>query len=313
VRDPVPWLMAGVVAAYGLFVLVFLPEYLASVVPLVRAQYLDLGLGNDGRWGVLLDSPLTPTAALFAPLAVVAAVVSREPLARLLALASFGAIVFALVQGKGWAYHVLPAEVFVITLAAVLACEAAGRVGTTWSAAARGLLSFALLASVLTAAYAGAALQRPLFGIKRAFPSSQAGQLLVRVEREAGNRPVLALTPGLYPHFPVLNYAGRPQALRFMNLWLLQSAYARCLPDGARYREPDAMPPAERLLLRAVVEDIGKFAPRMVVVDKYPGIPWCGKEFDFIEYFLRDPAFAAHWSHYEFVEEFDRYRIFVRR
>lgn len=312
-RDPVPWTMAAFFAAYAAFVVAMLPEYLSSVVPLVRAQYLDLGVGAAGRWRVLYDSQLTPTALLFLPLLGIAAFVSRLRLSRMLALAAFGAIVFAVVQGKGWAYHVLPAECFVLALAGVLACEALERASADVTAAARRTLHAGLLVGFMLALYYLTGMARPLLPEKVSFETSQAGQLLERVAREAHGRPVLALTPGLYPHFPVLNYVGSIQAMRFMNLWVLQSVYTGCLPDGQRYREPERMPPAERLVFEAVAEDLARYEPRLVVVDKDAGILWCGREFDLIEYFTRNPAFAALWSRYEFVEEFDRYRLFVRR
>jgi hypothetical protein len=54
--------------------------------------------------------------------------------------------------------------------------------------------------------------------------------------------------------------------------------------------------------------------PRLVVIDKIPGIPWCGgKEFDFVEYFLMNPAFAAEWQNYQYVALFDRYLLFLRK
>lgn len=312
-RDPVPWTMLGLFVAYLGWVLAVMPHYLTEVVPLVTAQYVDLGIGSRGRLGVLFLSGLTPTLLLFLPLAVVAAFASRLHLARIAALAAVGAIAFAVVQGKGWDYQLVPAEAFVILLGAILAGEAVERGSEGLGPVARRHLVLGLLAGFMLAAYYLTGNERPLFPRKIHWEAGQGGQLLKRIEREAQGRPVMSLTPGLFPHFPVLNYAGSPQAMRFMNLWLLQSVYARCLRDGSRYRDPAAMPPAERLVFESVAADLRRHAPRLVVVDKNPGIPWCGSEFDFVEYFLRNPDFAEQWAGYVLVEEFDRYRLFVRR
>lgn len=311
--DLVPWTIAALFVAYAAGVVILLPEYLGSVVPLVRAQYLDLGVGSAGHFKVLFASGLTPTLLLFVPLAAITGLLSREPLARLFALAAFGAIVFAVVQAKGWSYQVMPAECFVIGLGGVLVCEAIERLSDGAGVATRRLIMLAAIGGFLMGCYYLAGMSRTVFARKLGFEQSQAGQLMRRFETHAPGQPVLVLTPGLYPQFPALNYTGSIQAMRFMNLWLLQSVYTRCLPDGQRYRDPARMPEAERVVFQAIADDLLRYRPPLVVIDKSPGIPWCGSEFDILEYFLRNPAFAGEWAQYRFLEEFDRYRIFIRR
>ncbi len=48
------------------------------------------------------------------------------------------------------------------------------------------------------------------------------------------------------------------------------------------------------------------------VVSINPGIPWCGREFDFIEYFSRHPLFAETWQRYRQAGEMPGYRLFTR-
>jgi hypothetical protein len=312
-RDPVPLTLGAVFLGYAAWVLVALPHYLTEVVPLVTAQYVGLGLGAKGRLGVLLQSNLTPTFLLAVPLVLVAFFFSQWRLARIVALAAIGAIASAVAQGKGWAYQLIPAEAFVITLGAVLASEWLERANRAVDAATMRRLALGLLVGFMFGAYYLTGNVRPLFPYKIGWKSGADARLRAHVEREAGGGAVLALTPGLFPHYPIFNYTGAFQALRFMNLWVLQSAYSSCLPDGKRYREPADMAPAEQLIFEAVAQDMARYRPRLVVVDRRPGIPWCGGEFDFLTYFLRDPAFAAMWSEYHEIDSFDRYRIFTRR
>jgi hypothetical protein len=311
-RDPVPWTLGAVFVAYAIWVLVALPQYLTDVVPLVTAQYVDLGIGSSGRLGVLLQSDLTPTFLLAVPLVLLAFISSRLPLARILALVAGGAIVFAVVQGKGWDYQLVPPEAFVIALGAVLACEWLERATRALEAAEAQRLALGLLVGFMFGAYYLTGHDRPLFPRKIHWEAGTSGRLLAHVGREASGGAVLALTPGLFPHYPIFNYTGAFQALRFMNLWVLQSAYGRCRPDGVRYRDIADMPTSERLVFEAVAQDMARYRPRLVIVDKIPGIPWCGSEFDFLEYFLRNPAFAEMWSDYREIDAFDRYRIFAR-
>ena len=87
----------------------------------------------------------------------------------------------------------------------------------------------------------------------------------------------------------------------------------RCQPTDPRYHEAAQMTDSERLFDRMLIEDLAKNKPRLVVIDKIPGIPWCGgEEFDFLAYFLRQPAFAAEWKNYEYIAVYDRYNLYKR-
>jgi hypothetical protein len=146
------------------------------------------------------------------------------------------------------------------------------------------------------------------------FDNSQAGKLLKLVKKYAQGQPVLIISPGIYPHFPVLNYANARLAMRFQTIWPLQGAYESCRPEEPRYHDVDKMPPMEQLLRRAVSEDFVKYHPALVIFDKNPGIRWCGgREFDLAEYFLSIPAFAEEWKNYDIVAQFDRYVLFKRK
>jgi hypothetical protein len=110
-----------------------------------------------------------------------------------------------------------------------------------------------------------------------------------------------------------MNYADVHMTLRTMNMWLLQGAYEECLPNGHRYREVWEMGRAEFFVYRTVAEDFARAPPAVVVVDKIPGIPNCGSEFDFIAYFSRHQLFAEVWSHYELHAEWNRYKVYTRK
>ena len=309
VRDPVPWLMVLLFALYALFIVAVTPRYLDSVVPLAMNQYLTLG--GLGAWGVLLKSQLNATAILFVPLAAAALVVAR-PLAKLAAVASIAGIVIAMVQAKGWPYHLLPAETFVVLLAAILLCDL-GEAQLPATDPRRGAAKILLLASFMLGAYYVSGLTRPTFLRHAGFDQSQAGQLVKRFGHELARGPVLILSPGIYPHFPVINYTGSTLAMRFMTLWPIQGAYASCLGDGQMFRSPAQMPAPEAWAFNAVVDDFDKFRPRLVIVDKIPGIPRCGtSEFDFLEYFRQSPRFDGYWQDYRLLAEYDRYRIYIR-
>ena len=309
-RDPVPWMLGAVFLAYGVFVLLVTPAYLTLVVPLAMESYR--GLGDRGVLGVLFDSQLTASALLLVPLAT-ASLFMRRPLSRLLAVAAIASVIFAVVQGKGWPYHVLPAESFVLLLAAALLCEFLdSQVPTVHERRSVSLMVF--LVTLMLAVYYLSALTRPTFWRQARFEQSQAGQLLERFGKQAAEGPLLVLSPGIYPHFPFVNYAKTKMATRFMSMWPIQGAYGKCLPDGRMFRNPSEMSFAESYAYNAVAEDFNRSRPKLVIVDKEPGIIMCGgKDFDYLAYFRRNPLFEANWQRYRLMAEYDRYWVYVRR
>jgi hypothetical protein len=146
-----------------------------------------------------------------------------------------------------------------------------------------------------------------------AYPHDEVAGLTALLEREVAGERVLVLSPGVYPIFPALNYAGVQSTLRTMDMWMLQGAYHACLPDGRRYREVWEMRRPEFFLYRTVAEDFARAPPAAVLVDTDPGIPWCGSQFDFIAYFKRHPLFAEVWSHYQLTAEWGRYRLYTSK
>lgn len=297
--DAVPWVMLGAFALYALFVLLAMPEYLDFVVPLAEHNYLQLGLGP---WNVLRHSQLTIPTALFLPLALLAFVLRCSDLARLVALAGIGSILQAVAQGKGWPYHVLPTETCLLLLAGILLCDLLDRFHPrqfrTWTMAA--------VAGFVMACYMLAIAIRPTFYFREEFKDGRAAALLAEVRKHAAGEPVLVLSPGVYPFFPVLNYTGSTMATRFMTMWVLQGAYAECEPGAPRYREPGEMGAAEAYVYEAVAADIHRFRPRLLIVDRYPGIPVCdGRDFNFLDFFRQHPLFEANWERYLYIGNLD--------
>ena len=126
-RDPVPWAMLAVWLAYLASLPLLFPDYLTVVLPLVRNFYVELGGLSIGQ--VLLVPRMATILCLLLPLLFLA---FRRPdplrlpggaLPRMLALAAVAALVSALVQHKGWSYHILPIELFTCGLGGVLAAR----------------------------------------------------------------------------------------------------------------------------------------------------------------------------------------------
>jgi hypothetical protein len=309
-RDPVPWTMAAVWAAYLLSLPLLFPDYLNVVVPLVLGYYLDTG--EETVWLVLLVRRMLTILLLLAPLAGIAlwpGLRVGRGLPRLLCLAALGALASAMAQHKGWSYHIVPIELFTCGLGGVLAARWLDGLGAARSRA--GAIRIAAGLGGLFALYAIAVGEAPWKEL--GYDTSSAVELTALLQQDAEGERVLVFSPGIAPIFPALNYAHARLTLRTMNLWLLDGAYRTCLPNGKRYREVWEMGRPEFFLYHTVAEDFARNPPAAVVVDHLSGIPGCAEPFDVITYFSRHPLFAEVWSHYRLSGRAGGFSIYTRK
>jgi hypothetical protein len=310
-RDPAPWVLAGCWLAYLVVIAFGFPAYFGTVLPLVWDYYL--GLGGAPWWQVLLTEQLFTGAVMTVALAGLALALGTRTLGwlpRLLAAAMLGALAAALVQHKGWSYHVVPIWMWGGLLAGLVAARGAD-----------ALLPAPLAGRLAPLLAAGAAIGLTLLVIRGGeapwrefnYDSGPAGRIAAWLEKRAPEGRLLVLSPDIYPAYPALNYAENKPVLRFMSTWLLQAVYRTCPADGARFRAPAQMGPAERYLFDGVAQDFTEHPPAAVLVARDAGIPWCANQpFDMLAYFTRHPRFAAMWRQYRQTGETDGYMMFER-
>jgi hypothetical protein len=222
-----------------------------------------------------------------------------------LGIAALAFWVAACAQQRGWAYHFLPTQ---LCAAALLAVCGAGAL-----AQPRGLriAPFALAGALLSGVLA-LALQVAHTGSSR--PTPVAG-LAGIVRDAAGGAPVLFLSTAVGPAFPVVNVADADWASRISCLWPLPGLYSReqWASDPFPYRARDAMPAEERALIDAVVEDLARWRPALIFVDRRRDRQAIGRSaFDFVTYFSRDPRFAALFAGYHEAGDALSFRVYRR-
>ncbi|MFT8246490.1 hypothetical protein [Roseomonas sp. BN140053] len=310
-RDPVPWGLLALWVAYAALIVFGFPDYFGRVVPLVWDHYV--GLGGASWWRVAL-TPQLFTAALTTVAAVLFAACGGTGaigwLPRLAAAAMLGGLAAALVQHKGWSYHVLPVWIWGGLLCGLALARAADALMPARAAAraAPMLAAGACVALALLVMRGGEAPWREFN-----YRTAPVGRLAEWLEREAPDGRLLVLSPDIYPAYPALNYAENRPVLRFMSTWLLQAVYGTCPADGGRFRAPADMGPAERFLFDAVAQDFAAARPAAVLVSRDAGIPWCANQpFDMLAYFSRHPRFAETWRGYYPAGEIDGYLLFER-
>jgi hypothetical protein len=309
-RDPLPWIMVLTMAAYVAIVWLWMPSYFTFVVPLVMKTYEEIG--GTSYFAIITGANLLPYLFLMIPLTIAAFVMRWPHAARLAGIAGLAAAVAGVSQDKGWPYHLLPTQMASVLLFGWAVARMADRLQQSGGVAAQ--TGRAMIGLLLLVIYALSGAARYALYDQMTYADSPAGQWARVLEKYAAGASVLMISPGIYPHFPALNYVNIKQVSRFITVWPLQGAYEACKANEPRYHSPAKMTQSERLYDRMVTEDLVKNKPRLVVVDKVPGIPWCGgKEFDFLEYFLKQPAFAAEWQNYEYRAIYDRYLLYTRK
>lgn len=315
-RDATPWSMLAVGAAHAGIALLLTPEYFTFVLPMAQEFYSEV---SDASFlALLINQHVAPPAIVIPLLGIPTWFVIRSDMARVIWLAGIGGLFSAFAQGKGWTYQVLPAQTYTLLLAAVVISfvmdhqiwpQRASAAGTTRQGAPR-LFASALMLLVF---YQEGLYTRP-FNKQLEFAGSEIPPLMHILKQEAYNKKVLILSPGIYPHFPTLNYAKMRMTMRFESMWVLQGAYSDCEEFAPLYTPPDAMSKAESFVFRSVAEDFYKQKPALLIVDKVAGIPRCqGDTFDYLDYFLRNPLFAKRFEDYEYLMDFNRYTIYKRR
>jgi hypothetical protein len=309
-RDSMPWLMGGIMVLYALVAWLVTPAYFTFVLPLVMSAYEDIG--GTSYFKIITGKELAPYLFVLLPLTIAAFRLRWPHAMRLTGIVGLAAAFEGVAQDKGWPYHLLPAQMAAVLMFGWAVALVMDRLQQSGEAVAHHARSMVGLVLLLIYCFAGAS--RVALYDQMGYETSQAGQWQRILEKYVSGSSVLMITPGIYPHFPAMNYVQVKQASRFLTVWPLQGAYEGCKPLEPRYHSPDRMTETERLYNRMLIEDLAKNKPQLVVVDEIPGIPWCGgKEFDFVEYFLLQPAFAAEWRNYTYIASYDRYLLYLRQ
>jgi hypothetical protein len=258
---------------YAGAILLWAPDFLTRIVPLVRLTYGDLAppglrylFGPHAILGLLI-------------LALVAGHMHRSheepaPFTNVLAVAALGFTIVYFIQFKGWIYHAIPLVGCASLALAALLAEAAPP-GRWLGIIAPALLSFPFF----------------LAADDEMHPALPNPDLINAVEGVQRGETVGFLTVETAIPWSITLQRGFRYPSRYMGYWMLTAV----VPNERRGR-PDARLSA--LGAQIVSDTIADFTcepPRRIVVARPPaGRPG----FDILPFFLRDPRFGALLSHY---------------
>ncbi|HYC63953.1 MAG TPA: hypothetical protein VEC14_04410 [Reyranellaceae bacterium] len=309
--DPIPWSVGLVAVVHLVLMYTVFWEFGAVVMPLAVESYTPVG-GVTWRQ-VLFSDVLGPTLLALLIFGALSTFLTRTPAARVLVAFGIGAALSAVLQAKGWPYHVLPALSATVLLAALTVSQTVDRY-LPISKSAHRLPVVVISATFLVLLYFQAALYTPPFYKQRQFEGSIPSILQHIVEQNAPNRTILILSPGIWPLWPMINYVPARLTMRYLTMWVLQGVYATCDDFPALYNAPEVMSDTEKSIFDAVSADFANGKPDLLIADQIAGVPRCqGKLFDYVEYFQQNEVFAAAFQDYEHLMDYDRYKIYRRK
>jgi hypothetical protein len=278
--------LGGALSFYFVSVIVFAPEYLTGIVPMIGLAY---GGYDRALWGMIQQ----PALALWLAAGLGFALQRRRPAepaeAALVASLAFLAAYF--VQHKGWSYQFLPA-VGMLALAA----------GAELARGTRRAVTAILFVAVI-ALPAGAALRKGPHSTHYR-PATEAALAGLR-EGEV----VMVLSVHAASAWPMVEERRLRWASRHYVLWML--------PAIARAERSGIWSPA---LLRLAAEvrrdtarDLACAAPALILVDTHATSGLMRElRFDTLAFFRRDPAFAAAFGPYRLVQRSVQFAVYAR-
>jgi hypothetical protein len=282
-----------------------MPEYKAAVLMLLPVY----GSFTDP----MLIGYLLAYSALFGSAVLSFLILRSNKLGQLLFVAFSAFFILALVQNKGWNYHLYPASCTAAMLIAFAILRLDQKIKKTkkllLATRCAIILMFLFLIFLKTMPFI-----KPF--AESTYPLREPlNQLIPIVKQHAYGKPIYVFSSSLTPAFPLVNYTQTSWSSRFNCLWFLPNFYTGVTSTAQKfpYHGIDEMDMLERSFLEKLISDIIKASPAVVIVDCTERLQGFGKtNFQYLEYFSQEPRFASFWKDYVFLTSVDTYMVFKR-
>jgi hypothetical protein len=256
---------------------------------------------------------LAAYSALFGSALISFLILRSNKLGQLLFITFSAFFIIALVQNKGWHYHLYPvsSSAAMLIAFAILNLYQKFRKTKMLLAATKCAIALMFLSLIFLKAMP---FIKPFATITYPF-REPLNQLIPIVKQHAYGKPIYVFSSSLTPAFPLVNYAQASWSSRFNCLWFLPSFYTDVTSTAQPfpYHEFAKMDMLERSFLEKVISDVIKASPAIVIFDCAPKQQGFGKtNFQYLEYFSQEPRFASFWKDYVFLTSVDTYKVFKR-
>jgi hypothetical protein len=297
-------------ALYVMLIALCTPRYMTDMVPLLRETYWALG-SYSALYLALHQVPETCAAVLvlFALAFWRREKAERAALLILTACWLASSVAYDL-QHTDWSYHRYPARAFIILSVAILLALATRSVLATHDRDS----SFALRLASLTVLIAFLALE---IRIQRMSPlPDDLGALSALKQGESAYIFSTSLLA------PLVYKRNLEWGSRYMHLWMLPSitkneaaeAGTRQAPPGEPFKALASETVARLASIQRtnLAQDLDRWKPSVVLVERCPCEFMDDPHFNMIDWFSKDAAFAAAWSHYQKQPDSNGFGVYTR-
>lgn len=292
--------LAAAVALLALMVAFLFPEYLEEV----RLENQTYGGFATGWLHVLVVYQEAIAACCI--IALLAELVAVPPSTRLvlrcLWLSATCALAIAILQKKGWAYHMLPA----VELAGIGLVIVAAALAPRLRLPAERLRAATVLAMI--GLFGLALALRPVDEALADSKARFAAQPLIKtLQQVAAGQKVMLLTSGLQLGFPSL--AGVELGARHPGQPMLAGTVK--LETGSE-RDRARATQLRQVLIGLTLQDIRHYQPDIIAVDRNVDKQALPDDFDVLAWYLTDPAFRRAWAGYRLVKQAPGWDFYAR-
>ena len=301
---------AAAIFTYGLIVVAFVPQYLGVIA---QARQVYGGMNSPASLLFrLVDVRLWAVGAV--SLATVRLPRAARSAPWILFAAWSGFLLAALLQLKGWNYHLYPARAVSLLFFVTLGCrvfEAWPALGDIVRGGGRGL-GAAVMAALMI--WSG----RYVVEARLTVESDLVTPLVDVLHREApgGTFAALSMRTMIYPAFPAVNYSGVGWSLRQPFLWFLPGLYEDALRapgPSVVFRSPAAMPPLERTFYEQIVDDLCAKPPDVLMIEAaQPRAPLGRRALDLAAYYGQDGRYRRLSEAYDPLTTIGQFLLFKR-
>lgn len=291
--------MAGFGAVYALSVVAFAPEYLSTILPDAASNYW--AYNNSAR------DVANAVAWTLAPVVVVAVFAITKygsaglpPLPKAFLLTAAATSLSALLQLKGWSYHLLP-----VAVAGATCCGAVLAAGGSWERSHRIVPLSAVFLTILLP------LQRDIVQVR-------GGQTSSRVQRLAAAFEDYAAPAGSVYAFITSPRDIHPAVLKADVRWASASCCLSFLPALVRLQPGDqsaaAIREAAGRQLTGIAAELRADMPSIIAIDdSRRKLGFGDRDFSYLPWLAQDRRFRDLLQDYSERERIENFRIFVRK
>jgi len=291
-RRPEPYIMVLVGVSYVLAIFIFTPEYNSKIIGYATEVY-SAGHGYPTERVLHASTPII----FFSVYGLMLLFYERVKIAdvhaeyAVLACAALGSVAVFFAQFKGWVYHLVPANIFVLILfiGAIYYLLFKSDFKILNVIKSIPLVVFVFVMAVFLV----------LMPMKNGTFARVSEELKPAIAEYSDVDTIFIMTDNLDNGFPLINETGLTWGSRYPALWLTPGIQAK-RAAGENYALLDEI---EQFSHRSVAADIARYKPQLIFVDIGEFRSFWGLKYDYIADYSRSDQFAAEWSNYSFVRD----------